>query len=77
MACAFLPLNGDFLFEAAWYGNSILTPTWVTLDGASQAVSVMTIPNQPWIVGLTSHIAGITWDSAYHYGIKTWRPRSR
>lgn len=67
-----LPLNGDFLFEAAWYGNSILTPTWVTLDGASQAVSVMTIPNQPWIVGLTSHIAGITWDSAYHYGIKTW-----
>jgi len=67
-----LPLNGDFLFEAAWYGNPILSPTWVTLNGASQAQAVLTIPNEPWIVGLTSHVAGITWDPAYHFGIKTW-----
>jgi hypothetical protein len=67
-----LPLNGDFLFEAAWYGNSILTPTWVALNGASQAQSVLTIPNDPLLIGFTSYVAGITWDSAYHYGIKTW-----
>jgi len=67
-----LPLNGDFLFEAAWFGNPILSPTWVTLDVAHQGQSVLAIPNAPWVVGLTSHFAGITFDAAYHYGIKTW-----
>jgi hypothetical protein len=67
-----LPLNGDFLFEAAWYGNPILSPTWVTLDGAHQAQSALAIPNAPWVAGLTSYFAGITWDPAYHFGIKTW-----
>ena len=67
-----LPLNGDFLFEAAWYGNSILTPTWVALNGASQAQAMLTIPNDPLFIGFTTYVAGITWDSAYHYGIKTW-----
>lgn len=67
-----LPLNGDFLFEAAWFGNPMLAPSWVTLNGAGQAQAVLTIPNEPLLVGLTSHVAGITWDAAYHFGIKTW-----
>jgi hypothetical protein len=67
-----LPLNGDFLFEAAWYGNPILAPTWVPLDAASQAQAVLAIPNAPWIVGMTTHVAGITWDPAWHFGIKVW-----
>ena len=53
-------------------GNPILAPTWVTLNGAHQAQSVLALPNAPWVVGLTSHVAGITWDPAYHFGIKTW-----
>jgi len=69
-----LPLNGDFLFDAAWYGNPVLAPTWVPLNGASQAQSVLAIPNAPWVVGFTSYVAGITWDPAWHFGIKTWSP---
>ncbi|MCA8964551.1 MAG: hypothetical protein H6838_02515 [Planctomycetes bacterium] len=67
-----LPLNGDFLFEAAWFGNPILTPTWVTLDASAQAQSVLTLPNEPLLVGLSTYVAGITFDPNYHYGIRTW-----
>ena len=67
-----IPLNPDFLFSAAVSGNTFLAPTWVALNGAGQQTSVLSIPNQPWLVGFTSHIAGITFDSAYQFGIKTW-----
>ena len=67
-----LPLNGDFLFQAAWFGNPILTPTWVTLDGSAQAQSVLSLPNEPLLVGLSTYVAGITFDPGYHYGIRTW-----
>lgn len=67
-----LPLNGDFLFEAAWFGNPILSPTWVTLDASSQAQSVLLLPNEPLLVGLSTYVAGITFDPGYHYGIRTW-----
>ncbi len=67
-----LPLNGDFLFEAAWFGNPILAPTWVALNANAQAQSVLTIPNEPLLVGITTFVAGITFDPAYHYGIRTW-----
>jgi len=32
----------------------------------------LSIPNQPWVVGFTSYFAGITFDSAYQSGVKTW-----
>lgn len=67
-----IPLNPDFLFSAALSGNAFLTPTWLGLDGAGQGQSVLSIPNQPWVVGFTSYFAGITFDPAYHYGVKTW-----
>lgn len=67
-----LPLNGDFLFEAAFYGNPILSPTWQLLDANATAQSVLQVPNAPWVVGLTSYVAGITWNPAYHFGIATW-----
>lgn len=69
-----IQLNPDFLFSAAVSGNTFLAPTWVALNGAGQQTSVLSIPNQPWLVGFTSHFAGITFDSAYQFGIKTWSP---
>lgn len=67
-----VPLNGDFLFEAAWLGNPVLAPSWGTLDASGQAHCTLSIPNTPMLVGLTSYIAGITFDSTYHYGIRAW-----
>lgn len=67
-----LPLNGDFLFEAAFYGNPILSPTWQLLDANAEAQAVLQVPNAPWVVGLTSYVAGMTWNPAYHFGIATW-----
>lgn len=67
-----LPLNGDFLFEAAWYGNPILAPSWTSIGAGGQAQATLSIPNEPLLVGLTSFVAGITFDPAYHYGIRTW-----
>lgn len=67
-----LPLNHDFLFDLALSGNPLLSPTWVTLNGAAQAQSVLLIPPEPWLVGITSFVAGITIDPAYQYTIKTW-----
>jgi hypothetical protein len=67
-----LPLNHDLLMDFALSGNPVLAPTWTVLDGAAQAQSVLLVPNLPWLVGLTSHVAGITIDPAYHYTIKTW-----
>jgi hypothetical protein len=67
-----LPLNGDFLFEAAFYGNPILSPTWQLLDANATAQAVLQVPNAPWVVGLTSYVAGMTWNPAYHFGIATW-----
>jgi hypothetical protein len=55
-------------------GNPILAPTWTVLDGAAQAQSVLVVPNLPWLVGITSHVAGITIDPAYQFTIKTWSP---
>lgn len=67
-----LPLNNDFLFENAWIGNPFLAPTWVTLGGSEQAQAVLTLPNLPWLIGITSYVGGITFDPAWHYGIKSW-----
>jgi hypothetical protein len=67
-----LPLNGDFLFEAAWFGNPVLAPSWNLLSPAHQAQCTLSIPPEPLLVGFTSHVAGITFDAAWHYGIKTW-----
>lgn len=67
-----LPLNGDFLFEAAWFGNPVLAPSWHTLDAQGQAHAVLSIPNEPLLVGLTTHVAGITFDPGYHHGVRTW-----
>ncbi|MCR9243932.1 MAG: M14 family zinc carboxypeptidase [bacterium] len=67
-----IPLNPDFLFNAALSGNSFLTPTWVGLDASGQSQSTLSIPNQAWLIGFTSHVAGITFDPAYHFGVKTW-----
>ncbi|MBL8753589.1 MAG: hypothetical protein JNK15_09830 [Planctomycetes bacterium] len=67
-----LPLNHDFLFDLALSGNPVLSPTWVTLDGAGQSQSVLLVPNEAWLVGITSYVAGITVDPAYQYSIKTW-----
>jgi hypothetical protein len=67
-----LPLNNDFLLENAWIGNPFLAPTWVTLGGSEQAQAVLTLPNENWLIGITSYVAGITFDPAYQYGIKSW-----
>ncbi len=67
-----IPLNFDVLFDAALAGNPFLSPTWVTLDGAAQAQSTLLIPNLPFLVGLTTYVAGITADPAYQASIKTW-----
>lgn len=67
-----LPLNNDFLFQNAWIGNPFLAPTWVTLDGSGAAQAVFSIPNLSWVVGLTTYVAGITFDLAFQYTIKTW-----
>ena len=69
-----LPLNHDLLFDFALGGNPVLSPTWVTLNGAAQAQSVLLVPNEAWLVGLTSYVAGITVDPAYQLSIKTWSP---
>ena len=37
---------------------------WVTLDGAGQSQSVLLVPNEAWLVGITSYVAGITVDPA-------------
>ncbi len=65
-----LPLNADFLLQAALNGNPFLSPTWVILDGNGQAQSSLNIPNQPWVVGLTTWIGGITSDPSYSRQIK-------
>ncbi|MCA8948419.1 MAG: hypothetical protein KDE27_02890 [Planctomycetes bacterium] len=67
-----IPLNPDFLFTAAVSGNAFFTPTWVALDAAGQANSTLMIPNQTWLIGFTTYMAGITFDPGYQYGIKTW-----
>ncbi len=67
-----IPLNHDFLFDWALSGNPVLSPTWVTLNGAAQAQSVMLIPNEAWLIGFTTWVAGITIDPAFQYTIKTW-----
>lgn len=67
-----LPLNHDFLMDLALSGNPILAPTWPVLDAAGQAQSVLLIPNQTWLIGFTTWVAGITVDPAYQFTIKTW-----
>jgi hypothetical protein len=68
--CRYLPLNPDFLLEAALSGNPFLTPTWGMLNGAGQGQSALHIPNQTWVIGLTTWIAGVTVDPAYNFTIK-------
>ncbi|MFY9345924.1 MAG: M14 family zinc carboxypeptidase [Planctomycetota bacterium] len=68
----YLPLNHDFLMDMALSGNPFLSPTWVTLNGSAQAQSVLLIPNETWLIGFTTYVAGITIDPAYQYTIKTW-----
>ena len=60
-----LPLNGDFLFEAAMRGNPVLAPTWGVLDGLDQHRAQMVLPNAAFVVGLTTWCAGITFDAGY------------
>lgn len=67
-----LPLNDDFLLQAAMRGNPVLAPTWSVLDGADQAQCVLTLPNDPIVIGLTTWVAGITTDAAYSRFIKSW-----
>jgi hypothetical protein len=67
-----IPLNNDPFFEAAWGGNPFLAPTWVTLGATDSAQAILTIPNETWLIGITTHVAGITFDPAWHYTIKTW-----
>jgi hypothetical protein len=67
-----LPLNHDFLMDLALGGNPVLSPTWTTLNAAAQAQSVFLIPNEAWLVGITSFVAGITIDPGYQFTIKTW-----
>ena len=69
-----LPLNHDFLMDLALGGNPFLAPTWPVLDGAGQAQSVLLIPNETWLVGFTTWLAGITIDPGYQFTIKTWSP---
>lgn len=68
--CRYLPLNPDFLLEAALYGNPFLTPTWGVLNGAGQGQSALHIPNQPWVVGLTTWVGGVTVAAGYTATIK-------
>jgi hypothetical protein len=67
-----IPLNNDPFFQAAWVGNPFLSPTWDTLNGADQMQSVLIVPNQAWLVGLTTWFGGLTFDSAWQSGVKTW-----
>ena len=67
-----LPLNHDVLMDFALAGNPILAPTWTALGAGDQAQCVLTIPNEAWLVGLTSHVAGVTIDPAWHHTIKAW-----
>jgi hypothetical protein len=67
-----LPLNADFLLEAAMNGNPFLTPTWALLDGNHQAQSFLHIPNAPFVMGFTTWIAGITSDPSYSRMVKKW-----
>ncbi|HEX5053017.1 MAG TPA: M14 family zinc carboxypeptidase [Planctomycetota bacterium] len=67
-----IPINNDFLFQNAWIGNPFLSPTWVTLSGADQGQAVLIIPNESWLIGLTTYVNGITFDPLYQTGIKTW-----
>lgn len=67
-----LPLNHDLLMDFALAGNPVLAPTWTTLNGSAQAQSVLLIPNETWLIGITSYVAGITIDPAYQFTIKSW-----
>lgn len=67
-----IPLNGDFLMEAAMRGNPILAPTWGTLDAGGTAQAFLTIPGEPALAGLTTYVAGITWEPGYTFGVKKW-----
>ena len=69
-----LPLNADFLLELALAGNPILAPTWTTLGPGDQAQCALTIPNETWLIGVTSYVAGITIDPAWQHTIKCWSP---
>ncbi|MEY4674740.1 MAG: hypothetical protein RL148_2524 [Planctomycetota bacterium] len=67
-----LPLNHDFLLDAALAGNPVLAPTWTALDASAQAQCTLAVPNDVSLVGLTTYVAGITIDVAYQYAIKSW-----
>jgi hypothetical protein len=67
-----LPLNADFLLELALTGNPFLAPTWTTLGPGDQAQCTLTIPNETWLIGVTSYVAGITLDPAWQHTIKCW-----
>ena len=46
----------------------------VAVDASGQAQCLLAIPNSPLLVGLTTFVAGITWEPGYAWGIKKWSP---
>ena len=67
-----IPLNFDFLMQAALSGNPVLAPTFGFLDGNAQLTSWLTLPNDPFVVGLTTYCAGITSDPSYSAALQKW-----
>ncbi|GAB4136757.1 MAG: hypothetical protein Fur0037_01520 [Planctomycetota bacterium] len=69
-----IPLNPDFLFEAAMRGTSVLSPTWGVLDGAGTHQALLQIPNMPSLIGFTTYFAGITFDPSYSRTVEKFSP---
>jgi hypothetical protein len=67
-----IPLNFDFLMQAALSGNPVLSPTLAVLDASAQLTSHLALPNDPFVIGLTSYCAGITSDASYTGALQKW-----
>ncbi|MCY2955719.1 MAG: M14 family zinc carboxypeptidase [Planctomycetota bacterium] len=69
-----IPLNFDFLMQSSLAGNPVLAPTFGILDGSARMVSFFALPNDAFVIGLTTYCAGITSDPTYSHLIQKWSP---
>ena len=60
------------IMQAALGGNPILAPTFATLDANAQMTSFLALPNDPFVIGLTTYMAGITSDPSFSRLIAKW-----
>lgn len=67
-----LPLNPDFLFQAAANGTPVLLGNWGILDGNDQLPAQFVLPNLPFLVGFTTSFAGVTFDPGYSHLVEKY-----